>query len=97
VEKARLNDEWKAEYISMTLFEMDAIREGKEIGKEIGVEELLTEQIFKKIAKGKSLNQIADEIERTPDSIEKIYNTIIANPGIPIDDIFELLNIQRDI
>ena len=46
--------------------------------KEDGRNELLTEQITKKIKAGKSLEQIAEEVEETADAIAKVYQQIRA-------------------
>lgn len=43
---------------------------------EEGMQQKLTEQIQKKIYKGKSLEQIADELEETPDAIRPLYEQI---------------------
>ena len=44
--------------------------------KEIGKEEKLSEQIRKKIQKGKPLDQIADELEEVPETIRPLYEKI---------------------
>ena len=44
--------------------------------EEEGMQQKLTEQIQKKIYKGKSLEQIADELEETPDAIRPLYEQI---------------------
>ena len=54
----------------------DGERIGKENGQEIGKEEKLSEQIRKKIQKGKPLDQIADELEEVPETIRPLYEKI---------------------
>lgn len=54
----------------------EAIEDGERIGKEIGTEEKLSEQIRKKIQKGKPLDQIADELEEVPETIRPLYEKI---------------------
>ena len=44
--------------------------------EEEGMQQKLTEQIQKKIYKGKSLEQIADELEETPDAIRPLYEQV---------------------
>lgn len=44
-----------------------------------GKHQLLTEQIFKKIQKGKNLSQIAEELEDTIEVIQPLYNQLIMN------------------
>lgn len=44
--------------------------------EEEGMQQKLTEQIQKKIYKGKSLEQIADELEETPDAIRSLYEQV---------------------
>ena len=50
----------------------EAIEDGERIGKE----EKLSEQIRKKIQKGKPLDQIADELEEVPETIRPLYEKI---------------------
>ena len=54
------------------------LEEGVEIGRDQGIEEKLCSQIQKKLEKGKSLEQIADECEETEERIlqlmEKLQN-----------------------
>lgn len=54
----------------------EAIEDGERIGKEIVKEEKLSEQIRKKIQKGKPLDQIADELEEVPETIRPLYEKI---------------------
>ena len=54
----------------------EAIEDVERIGKEIGKEEKLSEQIRKKIQKGKPLDQIADELEEVPETIRPLYEKI---------------------
>lgn len=54
----------------------EAIEDGEKIGKAIGKEEKLSELIRKKILKNKPLDQIADELEESPESIRSQYEKI---------------------
>ena len=49
---------------------------GEETGRKLGVEETLREQIRKKILKNKTLDQIAEDLEETPDKIRPLYEQI---------------------
>ena len=49
---------------------------GEETGRKLGVEETLREQIRKKILKSKTLDQIAEDLEETPDVIRPLYEQI---------------------
>ncbi len=67
---------------SSDLIEERAIEKGIERGREEGRQEgklstLLT-QIKKKFAKGKSLEQIADELEETVENIRPLYEQVQA-------------------
>jgi len=57
--------------------------EGYDEGFDDGKQNLLTEQITKKIKAGKPLEQIAEEVEETPDAISELYNKLLAelNPS----------------
>ena len=50
----------------------EAIEDGQKIGKE----EKLSELIQKKILKNKPLDQIADELEESPETIRPLYEKI---------------------
>jgi len=100
IKKAKANKEWRQEYMRMSLFEQDAIYKGKiigekigkEIGKEIGEEKTYISQIILKAGKGKDIIRIADEIEKTPDEIVYIYNTVIANSDKNADEIWNIIH-----
>ena len=51
-------------------------KEGIEIGIESGKKELLRQKIEKKLAKGKSIEVIADELEEEVASIQQIIDEI---------------------
>ena len=51
---------------------------GRELGEKDGMKKKLNEQIRKKLLRGKSLEQIADELEETPDDIRAFYEQIQA-------------------
>ncbi len=59
VQKARKNELWRGEYMKERALFMDAREEGREEGRT----DLLVSQVCKKLRKGKSIAQIADELE----------------------------------
>ena len=70
----------RAEVISMSIFEYNKDEEEKklrkaefEAGREAGIEELLKQQIQRKLSKGKSIDEIAEELE---ESVTVIQNLI---------------------
>ena len=74
----------KAEVVSMSLFEYDEKKHertmmeiGREEGRVAGLEEKLIMQICKKIQKGRSIEQIADELEEDVETIQPLYDTIL--------------------
>lgn len=50
--------------------------EGKEDGRALAHKELLLDKISKKLSKGKSISQIADELEESEDAIKDLVNEI---------------------
>lgn len=50
----------------------EAMREGCELGIKQGQESLLLEKIHKKLSKGRSIDQIADALEETPERIKEL-------------------------
>ncbi len=54
----------------------DALENGLEKGLAQGEEKTLLTQISKKLAKGKSLSQIADECEETEDRIQELMKKL---------------------
>lgn len=76
----------KAEVVSMTIFEYDEEehmrlerKEQFEKGEEVGENKKLLEQINKKLKKGKTIPQIADELEENEESIERLIEQMRAD------------------
>ena len=70
----------QAEVIAMSIFEYDKEEEEKklrkaeyEAGVEHGIEQSLVSLVIKKMKKGKSVEEIADMLEETPEKIQNIY------------------------
>lgn len=85
IEKGILTDilkKQKAEVLHMILTEYDEKKHFRTLfreGKEKGREELLREQIHKKLAKGKTVPEIAEELEEEIPVIERIINTPVSD------------------
>ena len=88
VDQARRKEEWRLEYMTRYVRDMDIREEGREIGESLK----LISQIKKKIQKSKALEIIADEIEETPDSIQSIYDLIKQHPEKSAEEIYECLD-----
>lgn len=84
VEILREDAEWRQVYMTweMKLDEryeaglQTGLREGRESGLQEGRRAELSRQIQKKLQKGKSIAQIADECEETEEVIREIYDSI---------------------
>lgn len=73
----------RAEAKKVSIYEYDAekhIRMERAEAKEEGREEILTGQIKKKLAKGRSLHQIADELEMGEDIVRELIEKIGSTP-----------------
>ena len=80
--KIRKDTEWRDDYMTLEM-KMDekyeqgreqGLKEGIEQGIELGIGQGLRVQIQKKLNKGKSISQIADECEESEDTIRKIIS-----------------------
>ena len=80
--KIRRDTEWRDDYMTLEM-KMDekyeqglkeGITKGIEQGIELGIGQGLRVQIQKKLNKGKSISQIADECEESEDTIRKIIS-----------------------
>ncbi len=54
----------------------EGIREGIREGTELGAEQKLEELVRKKLARGKSMEEMADELEETEESIQRIIERL---------------------
>jgi len=80
VVSARRNEIWRSEYMKELLIYQDMKEEGREEGREEVREEgrtqLLIDQICRKFVKGRSVEQIADELGESLDDIIPIYEEV---------------------
>ena len=96
----------RAEAKSVSIFEYDeeehmrqereqfwnkGIREGMERGRQEGRSLTLISQVQKKLDKGKSISQIAEELEEEVPVIERIYKAVAEEPEADLEIIFEKL------
>lgn len=81
VEAAREHREWRREYMKMRVWEWDIRREERAEGKAEGREEgsliQLADLVYRKVRKGKSLEETAEELEEDPGSLKRVYDTVV--------------------
>ena len=74
VVEIRRDTEWRDGYMTLEMKMDEKYEQGLEQGLEQGYDKRLYEQIQKKLEKGKSISQIADECEESEDTIRKIIS-----------------------
>ena len=74
---------------TMRLFKEEAREEGRAEGKAEGKAEERISLLIKKVAKGKSLETIADEMETDPDEIKDLY--ILVKESAPAYNLVEIM------
>ena len=74
VVEIRRDTEWRDGYMTLEMKMDEKYEQGREQGLEQGYDKRLYEQIQKKLEKGKSISQIADECEESEDTIRKIIS-----------------------
>lgn len=81
VEAAREHREWRREYMKMRVWEWDIRREERAEGKAEGREEgsliQLADLVYRKVRKGKSLEETAEELEEDPGSLKRVYDAVV--------------------
>ncbi len=93
VERVKLSEEWRREYMTLQVLLDDTKREGYKEGHNAGLNEGLNEgdwrrlihQICRKLQKGKNIPDIADELEETEDVIADIV-AVIEQCGTDCDE-----------
>ena len=76
VERVKLSEEWRREYMTLQVLLDDTKREGYKEGNREGNLQRLIHQICRKLQKGKNIPDIADELEETEDVIADIVSVI---------------------
>ena len=72
--------------------QMDGRNEGRIEGRSEGETLALISLIQKKSQKGKSLEEIAEDLERTVSDIEAIYHIVRENPGKCREELLDILS-----
>ena len=73
----QIKSSWVMEERFMVLKEM--LQKERREGYEEGQRQLLVVQVQKKIEKGKSVEQIADELEEDTSAVRQIYDDLVKN------------------
>ncbi len=76
VEKSKSNEKWRLDYMTLEEKYREKFEEGKEEGRAEGRADLLLSQVCRKLRKGKSVPQIADELEEDEIRIQAIYHAV---------------------
>ncbi len=77
VEAAREHREWRREYMKMRVWEWDIRREERAEGREEGSLLHLADLVYRKVRKGKSLEETAEELEEDPGSLKRVYDAVV--------------------
>ena len=86
VRAAREHREWRRDYMKLEVMRWDMIRKGRT--------EVLISQVYRKIMKGKALEEIAEDLEEEADKIKPIYDAVMKYyPDDDLDKIFEELKV----
>ena len=89
VRTAREHREWRREYMKLEVMRWDMRREGRAEGRT----EVLISQLYRKIKKGKTLEEIAEDLEEEADKIKPIYDMVVKYlPNYEPEKILEKLN-----
>ena len=80
--------------VSMCKGIRDLVADGRAEGKAEGEIKKLLELIQKKIQKGKSLTDTAEELEETEENIAGLYNLVKSHPGEPMEKLLDLIKEQ---
>lgn len=94
------NEEWRAEFMRQSLWEMDAHEEGRYEGRLEGISKGVLinriELIQKKHAKNQTLEQIADLLEEEISTIQPLYNLVVENPTKTAEELADLLSVKEN-
>ena len=105
VERIKSSTEWRTEYMRLSEWLEDekelareegmkegmraGIEEGRSVGRQAGMEEFLISLVCKKLSKGESCEQIAQQLEESVDAVAKIKK--LAEETVPKYDIGKIL------
>ena len=82
--------EWEEKILEKRKARAEGLAEGRAEGRTEGQTITLIQQMKKKIQKSKTLIQIADELEETPENIESLYHCIKDHFTLENKDIYKL-------
>ena len=72
VDRVKASEEWRHEYMTLQVLLDDTRKEAHEAGRAEGDWRRLTQQVCKKLQKGKSVSEMADELEESEETIRRI-------------------------
>ena len=79
VDRARRNEKWRTEYMKELLHDDDVREEARAEGRAEGARIKMEELIRKKLKKGKSVEEIADALEESVETIQELIEEISAS------------------
>ena len=89
VEKNRRDDEWRDNYMTFEMIMEEKKQEGEAIGKIKGESYMLISQVIRKIQKGKSMEETAEELEEDVTKIAPIYEAVKESaPKYDVEEIY---------
>ena len=89
VEKNRRDDEWRDNYMTFEMIMEEKKQEGEAIGKIKGESYMLISQVIRKIRKGKSMEETAEELEEDVTKIAPIYEAVKESaPKYDVEEIY---------
>ena len=92
VDKGRKNALWRTQYMKEWVVIQDAREEGFEQGIEQGEDRHLIELICKKLRRGRTVEQIADEVEEDISRVQAICDVAeVYAPNYNLDDVLQAL------
>jgi len=92
VAAARAHREWRREFMKLTLWEQDIMKDSRAEGLKEGALLKLISLICRKIKKGKTPEAIAEELDEDPEEVKRIYDTAISfAPDFDSEKIFNRL------
>lgn len=78
-------------------FEAYDVQETRRVSEICGKEKHLISQIQKKTLRGKKLEEIAQDLEETIDSIRDLYELILNNKDCSVEEIYEMWSEKKNI
>ena len=78
--------EWEEKILEKRKARAEGLAEGRAEGQTI----TLIQQMKKKIQKSKTLIQIADELEKEPDTIQSLYECVSQNINLATEEIYKI-------